>query len=199
MAEKRLSEEQVAAALADINTLAEEEYGLTLEAVLESELAEDRLRRLAGVLLKRPFGKPQSPDAYNPTGANRSWHWEIERFGDPQLKETDEYTVLKKIRDTQCNGSWGELQGVTHEAGLMWAVGKWLAGEIAGNEKTFREYYHEATSPEVNLLMNAANLVPFASLIAGVVGGPVLAVQLSLFAIQYGYEKLTEMPLQPDA
>jgi len=193
-----LTEKQVADALAEINKLAEEEYGLPLEALLTSNLAEERLLRLSGVLIKRPFAKRNPPGVYNPTNANYSWHWNIARFSDPQLTDLDEYKILKEIRDLECNESWSEIKNMSHEAGLMWAVGKWLTGQIAGEEKTFRDCYYDSTSPGVNLLVNFTNLIPFASLMAGVVGGPLIAVQLSLFAMQFGYEKLTEVPPMAD-
>jgi hypothetical protein len=198
MNEQTLSKEQVVEALKDIDKLAQEEYGLPLEALLESELAEDRMRRLAGVLLKRPFAKAETPGTKNPTGASRSWHWVTDPFNDPQLIDSDSYRLLEKVRDAEFNGNWQELQNITQEAGLMWAVGKWLAGQMAGDDKTFRKCYYDATSPEVKLFLNIANLVPFATLMAGVVGVPVLAVQLSLFAAQFGYEKLTVVPKEPD-
>lgn len=198
MSEFALSKEEVEDALAEIRLLADEEYGRSLEDILNSVAAEDCLRRMSGILIKRPFATRNPPNNINPTNANYSWHWEYNRFLDAKMMQSDEYKILKEIRDSQFNNNWSDLAGITNETGLMWAVGKWLAGKISAKDKTFKDCYYDSTSAEVNLLLNAANLVPFASLLAGVVGGPVIAVQLSLYALQFGYEKLTEVEPKPD-
>jgi hypothetical protein len=198
MAEQTLSAEQVEAAFRDIDRLAREEYGLTLRRLLESPMAEDRLRRLAGVMLKAPFAYSTDPDSYNPTDARRSWHWDAARFDDPRLAGSGEYELLNQLRDEEGRGSWDDLQDITHEAGLMWVLGKWLKGRLVGEAKSFREYYYEPTPPEVDLALSAVDLLPIASVLAGVVGVPVLAVNLALIVTKFGYEKLTEPPTQPE-
>ncbi|MGF1733620.1 hypothetical protein [Photobacterium kasasachensis] len=200
MSQQIISIEQVEAAFQEIGKLAEEEYGLTLEALLKSDMAEERLRRLAGIILKTPFAKPMMPSSYNPTNARRSWHWDVDKFDDPRLVETGHYKLLKKLRDEVTNKRWDELRDIsTHETGLMWVLGKWLKGKLAGDERSFQEYYYEPTTPEVNLVLNAANLLPIVSVISGVVGVPVLAVNLALIVTQFSYEKLTNPPEQPDS
>ena len=47
--------------------------------------------------------------------------------------------------------------------------------------------------------LNLVDLVPVASVLAGAVGVPVLAVNLALIVIKFGYEKLTEPPQIPDS
>ena len=73
MTDKELSHEQVEAALKEINQLAQDEYGISISELLESPLGQERLQRMAGVLLKKPFAKSHEPDSYNPTESKRQW------------------------------------------------------------------------------------------------------------------------------
>lgn len=199
MNEQNLSIRQLNAAFEEIDKLSRAEYGMTLQKLLELPMAAERLRRLAGIILKAPFATSTAPNSYNPTDSLRSWHWKAELFEDPDLVSTEQYQLLKQLRDEKCSGSWGELQAITNEAGLMWVLGKWLKGRLSGVEKSFKEYYYEPNTPEVNLALNAVNLLPVASVLAGVVGVPVLAVNLALIVTKFGYEKLTEPPMEPQS
>jgi hypothetical protein len=201
MSTENISSEQVKTALAELGELADKEYGLTLKQLLEGPKAEQRLQRLAGVLLKKPFAQSHEPDAsYNPTDAKRSWHWgDISQFDDQQLQQTGEYNLLKQLRDAGGERSWKDLQGITHEAGLFYVLGRWIDGKLKGDERTFRDYYYDKKSPEVDFVLNVANLLPVASVLAGVVGVPVLAVNLALIVTKFGYEKVAESPAMPDA
>ena len=198
MTEHTLSPQQVEAALKDIDQLAQKEYGLPLAQLLKSDDAGPRMQRLAGVILKKPFAEPKKPGPYNPTGASRSWHWDAERLDNPALAGTPEHELLKQLRDAQGGHGWGYLLDVTHEAGLMYVVGKWLKARMDADPKSFRQCYYEPTSPEVDLVLNVANLLPYASALAGLVGAPVLAVNLALILAKFGYEKLTDPPPQPE-
>jgi hypothetical protein len=199
MKEYTLSQEQVESAFEEIDELAQAEYGVTLERLLELPMAEERLRRLGGVILKMPFATSTEPDSYNPTGSRQSWNWEAGCFEDPGLVGTEQYQLLEQLRDAQGSKSWDELRSIPHEADLMWVLGKWLKGRLAGEEKTFRDYYYRGKSPEENLALNAVDLLPVASVLADAVGVPVLAVSLALIVTQFGYEKLTESPMPVDS
>ena len=145
--------EQVAAALREINELAEAEYGLTLEQLLDGPMAEERLKRVAGVLLKMPFAKSCEPQSYNPTDAKRSWDWDMSRFDEGQLRKTGEFDLLEKLLEAEGMKSWRDLIGITHEAGLFWVLGRWVKGKIQGDQKTFQDYYYEKKSPEVDFAL----------------------------------------------
>lgn len=205
MTTEELTAEQVEAALAELGIRANEEYGCTLEEVLGGPKAEQRLQRLAGVVLKRRFADPQEPyespatlgsDSRNPTEAKHSWHWEASRFEDPELQQTGEYALLDEIRG---EWTWKQLQdGADGESGLFWILGTWIRGRLGGDKSTLWDRYHAPKSPEVELAISVVDLLPITGVLAGVVGLPVLAVNLALIVIKFGYEKLADPPEVPD-
>jgi hypothetical protein len=196
-----LTKQDVEAALTQLNELAESEYGQSLEKLLEDPKGEQRLRRLAGVVLKRPFAEREERRSAsdNPTDARYAWDWDEQRFNDASLQKTEEYDLLVKLRDAH-GGSWGALTHVADdEVGLFYVLGKWIKGKVTNEGKTFRDYYYETKSPEVeaalSLVDQVFNLTPF---LAGFLGVPALTVSVALIAVKYGYEKVTDPPQTPD-
>ena len=98
-----MDKETLKKGIAELNSLAQEEYHQSLEEVLEdSDLNHSAVRigRLVGVMLKEPFSTSESLN--NPTyqtAAFRAWHLNnASEFNKPEKAATWQYQTLSKIQ-----------------------------------------------------------------------------------------------------
>ena len=132
-------------------------------------------------------------------GASRAWIWDEARLNDPARHEAPEYRLLAQVRSDE-GMEEGQLLDIAHEAGLMYVVGRWLHGKLTREDaESFLEVYHAERSKELDLAINAANLLPMAGYLAGLTGLPGVGVSLAMILVQYGFEKLTAPEPGPDA
>lgn len=210
---KALSETEIRAALAELNELCEAEYGIELEELLtdKTKVAELRMQRLVGIVLKQRFSSPGSVPTFSETNARRAWIWkdgslegaagtqrELELLN--QLRMPGPWNWRKTLSGTHEDNipiTWDEFKhDVEHERGLFKVVALYVADKVKGREgKTLDQYLDAKESREFEagldlavLLSDAAVLTPIASLL----GLPSLSVGFALVIMQFGYRRLTD-------
>jgi len=209
--QQHLGLQDIRAALSELNTLSLDEYGLTLEAVLldPSPVAEMRIQRLTGILLKRPFATMSATPSYSETGARRSWPWAQESPDARRASAPTEFAILEELRQA---GPWQEVtppagateitwiqlkDDVEHERGLFKVLALFLNDKIRKREgKSFKEYleadesrHFEAGLDLAEMLFDSAVTAP----VIAAVGVPGVAVGVALVAIQYGYRTFSDV------
>lgn len=206
----RLGVTEIQAALDALNTLSRDEYGMTLEEVLldPSPAAEQRLQRLGGITLKRPFAIESGPPAYSDTGARRSWPWSA---ATPEAQKATAPVAFALLDEFRKPGPWqertppaGETQitwdqfkdDVEHERGLFKVLALYVNDKLRRERgKSFKEYLDTTESKRFEAGVDLATLVFDAAVtapVAAAVGIPTVAVGVALVAIQFGYRLFTE-------
>ncbi len=207
---EHLGLQEIRASLSELNSLSLEEYGITLEALLQdpSPRSAMRLQRLTGILLKRPFAIPSGAPAYNETAARRSWPWASESPEVHAAVAPAEFAVLNELRQP---GPWHEQtppagekeitwqqfkDDVEHERGLFKVLALYLNDKLRGREgKSFKEYLEAKESRPFEAGLDLADVVFSSAIIdplAAAVGVPTIAVGVALVAIHYGYRIFTD-------
>lgn len=211
-----LSDEQVRKAVADLDGLTRREYGYGLDELLadpDRTLAELRLKRLTGILLKRRFGRPQkigaSPTA---TGSRRAWRWTVAKFDDPGLAGTPEYGLLDELRrdlgrqrgdpSSAEDPSFAELvDEAEHERGLFKVLALWLDDRLQKREaRSLKEYLEAAESARFEAALDTSNLLAGAALapLFALVPVPAVVISLVLIGVKFGYRSITDAEYRGD-
>jgi hypothetical protein len=207
---RALSRQETQAALTELDQLSREEYSLSLEELLSDSdrlLAAQRMARLSGIVLKRPCAD-RTPSLSSYTGAKYAWKWkDVSTW--PQGPER---ALLEKLRQP---GPWNTIwdrersgtitrtapwpwftDEVDHERGLFKIVALYVKDRLAREQrKTLGEYYRMNEGPDLRRGLDIATAVFDSTILApvlGVTGIPALAVAMSLIALEYGFERLTE-------
>jgi hypothetical protein len=192
----------VAAALAQLDALSRNEYGSSLIEVLQDPnhaLGLQRVRRLTGIVLKRPFARASElPTPSSATHAHRAWEWvpaEMEGAEDPKSAEAE---LLRHLRDSlpalsQRPPTWEDLRDeADHERGLFKVLAGYLADRLKGRDiQSMRAYLdaHETrtTKAVLDLATLASNFLVVSPILAAV-GVPEVAVGLAVIGIRWGYD-----------
>lgn len=207
MAGTTLSHDEYQAAVDDLDKLCRSEYDAGLVDILQDEdrdLTLERLRRLTGILLKRPFGAATTArKEETATGANFYWDWQFDRLFNPLPEARPQYDLLVQIvttpseqaigiPDDQLQGRLGDLA----ERGVYKVLALWIKDKLKGDEtKSFREYTAQPESAEFHTLLNIADWASqgvIGTVLASTVGVPAVVVSLGLIMGKYGYQKLVE-------
>lgn len=211
---QQLDLQSIRTALADLNTLSLDEYGIELEALLldRSPDAALRLQRLTGIVLKRPFARQAVPAGPSMTGARNSWPW-ADRTPDAYAANAPrEFTILNELR---MPGSWNERKPSTgtaadrkpitweelrddadNERGLFKILALYVDDQLKRRERrSFREYLEARESRRFEAGLDLATLLFDAAVtgpVAALLGIPTLAVGVALVGLQYGYRRATD-------
>lgn len=211
---KSIELEQIKAALAELDQISIDEYGLALEDLLLDPSPDSALRvqRLTGIVLKRPFARPAPPASYSRTGARRSWPW---AGGTPEEQAKVAPRELAILNHLRMPGPWNErkpLAGTADdlvpitwsdlkddadtERGLFKILALYVDDKLKGREgRTLREYLETDESRRFEAGLDLATLIFDATVtppLASLLGIPTLAVGVALVCIQYGYRKATD-------
>ena len=208
-----LAPEEIKAALAELNQISLDEYGLGLEDILldPSENSALRLQRVTGIALKRPFAT-QAPPSFTLTGARRAWPW----AGDsPEVHANVAPNELAILNELRMPGPWNERKPLTgtaadlepitwdqlkddadHERGLFKILALYVDDKLKGRDrKSLREYLDTKESHGFEAGLDLATLVFDAAVtgpVATLLGVPTVAVGLVLVGIQYGFRRTTD-------
>jgi hypothetical protein len=201
-----LSKQQIDEALADLDRLSDKEYGYGLDELLndpDHKLADLRLQRLTGILIKRSFAHSLPIGAApTETKSRRAWKWDLDKFSDPRLAETPEYKVLDELR-REMNQSEHEatFQQLTdeaeHERGLFKVLALWVSDKLKHEKgKSFKDYFEAEESPRFEAVLDVSTTV-FQAAIAPVLAPflpiPGVVVSLILIGVRFGYRSLTDI------
>jgi hypothetical protein len=189
----------IVGALQELEDLAQAEYDTSIIKVVDDP---DRLRRLTGIMIKRPFATATEIGTHETrTNANRYWTWEKSKLAHPDDPSSPEYELLLALRDHYHYGA--DLAGLEQmaghadsERGLFKIVAGWLHDKLRGKETaSLREYYCAAESRKAEALLDLADMVAnfaltpvYVALFAG--GG--FVVPLVLLAAKHGYKAVFE-------
>ena len=211
-----LQREQIRTALAELDRLALDEYGVSLESLLLSHepISAQRVRRVVGVVLKRKFAKSTTFVPYSMTGARRSWPW-------PDLNdslvpiEPDAANELALFEQLRLPGPWNRLKqrvgtsadevpvpwrdfkhDADQERGLFTVLALYAVDKLKKAEPKNLEAYLEATESKsfeagldlATLLFDTGVIGPLAALL----GVPTLAVGVALVGVRYTYRALAD-------
>jgi len=157
---KTLKKTEIRAALSELDTLCKDEYGIKLEQLLidKTRMAEMRMQRLTGIVLKQKFATRSGPAPHSATKARRSWPW---KDGSPEKSAAGARRELKILNQLRMPGPWNTIKplsgtsddktpitweqfkgDVEHERGLFKVVALYVADKVKGREgKTLREYF----------------------------------------------------------
>jgi len=199
--ENTISKTVISSGIEDINKLFKLEYKIDLVELLkgeDTELVLERLRRLTGILLKRPFASPESIEpAKTETGSFRSWSWDDKLMQSSEDCKSSEYQLLiemAKQYDEKASGisAFSDLR----ERGLYKCLALWLKNKASGEDtNSIQEYLSKHESPEFESLLDIFNNLSQASITAVLMAYtcvPGIAVVLALMGTRYGYRKLIE-------
>jgi hypothetical protein len=209
MAGTTLTEEQIGRAVADLDRLCRDEYGDSygLEDLLDdpdTALASQRLQRLSGILLKRPFGQPVPLTGSSETGSKRAWQWNTERFGDPEAQATGEFEMLDALRRSLWpDATFEQLAGhADHERGLYKILSLWIGDTLKRRgSRSLAEYFNADESPRMEAALDWATTLTQAGLgpvLAPLIPVPGVVVSVLLIGARFGYRSLTQAPEVPD-
>jgi hypothetical protein len=207
-----LSRNDVETALRELNALCLDEYGTTLDALLQdtSPMSEQRLQRLTGILLKRPFAIKSGRPSYSATAANFSWPWANDSPGAHKASAPAELALLNELRQVgpwqdpgrtlrpgQTELEWDEFKDdVEHERGLFKVLALWVNDKVRRQEgKSFKEYLEASESKHLSAGLDLATVVfesTVLSPVAALVGIPSVAVGVALVGIRYGHRLFTD-------
>lgn len=168
------TQEDIKNTLADLSSLSEIEYGISLQALREDpnrDMAARRLERLTGILLKRHFAHSEDISTggqYSETNASRYWVWDPEKLTQSNSGTKSELALLNKIRGP---GPWNErwdyanklidpdagnqeviswedfISDVDTERGLFKVIALYVKDKLKGNEiQTIAKYYNAKES-----------------------------------------------------
>jgi hypothetical protein len=216
-ADRPLQKAQIQFALAELDQLANDEYGQSLHALLLSRepISELRMQRLVGLVLKRKFVEPNGPPSYTKTGAKRSWPWPDYSDSLVPIKDVGADEEIELLDHLRMPGPWNKLKPLTgtsedekavswskfksdldSERGLFKVVALWVGDKINKNEtKTIREYFDARESRSFEAGLDFAQLLFETTVTASLVsllGIPALAVGVTLVGIRYGYRAFTD-------
>jgi hypothetical protein len=194
------------AALRELDELSLAEYGVPLVEVVEEP---DRLRRLTGIMIKKPFGTPHPIAGHGTmTGARRYWDWDSSKLAHPDDPSSPEYLMLDELRAFVGfpPGRQGlkDLAGhAENERGLFKVTAAWLQDKLRGQKsKSLREYYGAAESKKASALLDLADMLAnfaltpvYAALLPA--GG--FVVPILLLAAKHGYAAVFESDTVPDS
>jgi hypothetical protein len=218
---KALTKSEIRAALFELNELCKAEYGIELEQLLIDKtpsktgpvklLAEERMQRLTGIVLKQRFATPRPLEGFSLTEARQRWPW---KDGSPEESAVGAQRELELLNELRKPGDWNEqklLSGtsdnksitwdqfkhdVEHERGLFKVVALYVNDKLRGREgKTLREYFDAEESRRFEAGLDLAVLLTDLAVIgpiAGVLGVPTLVVGVGLVGLQFGYRTLTD-------
>lgn len=184
----------IASALQDLEKLSQVEYHASIVSVVDDP---DRLRRLAGIMIKRSFATPKPIETQHTlTQASQYWSWDMSKLASPDDPASPEYQLLLDLRD---HFSYGEglagLESLTghaeSERGLFKIVAGWLHDKIRGQEtQSLRQYYGVEESKRSTALLDLADMLAnfaltplYVALFAS--GG--FAIPILLLAAKHGY------------
>lgn len=216
-----ITKEEINAALADLDELAKDEYGITLEEVLQDNVqldlgvprAEIRLQRLTGIVLKRPFAKPEKRTEPSETGAVRSWKWQDSEPGGASSTHAKELDIINQLRipgswnerkpltgssdDDKVSLSWNQFtDDVDHERGLFKVLILYADDQLKGRPtRPLSEYTEAAESRKLEAGLDLATLIFDAAItapLAGLLGVPTLVVGTVLVGARFGYRKIID-------
>lgn len=213
-----LQREQVEAALDELNLLAQEEYGLSLETLLLNgePVSELRVQRLVGIALKRKFARQTARQAYSATDARHAWPWaDDEDSLTPVESATDPTRELALLEQLRMPGSWNEnkpptgtpedqvpvswtafKQEVEHERGLFKILALYVVDKFNKKEtKALKAYFEAPESAKFELGLDLATLAfdwAVTAPLMGLLGIPTIAVGIALSGIQFGYKSLAD-------
>lgn len=200
-----MTDYDIIGALAELDALSQAEYGMSVVDVVDHP---DRLRRLTGIMIKKPFGCPrQIGDHGTVTGARRYWVWNTERLAAPSDPLSPEYRMLDQLRE---HGGLGRgpvgfeaLVGQAEtERGLFKITAAWLHGKLQGKEpKSLREYYGAEESKKTTAVLDLADMLANFALTPVYValfpaGG--FVVPILLLAAKHGYAAMFDSDNLPD-
>lgn len=204
MNREQLSGEVVDDCVQDLDTLCRDEYGQELIDVLgdsDRDRSARRMRRLAGILLKRDFAVPK-PIGEGPTktDANRAWIWQSDKLEQPANPNSGEYCLIDAIREELPaipghNPTWDDLLfEAEHERGLFKVLAQYVEDKLEKREtKSFREYHSAKESPVFKAQVDLANTVfnfAMTPVYASILPVPGIVVALSVIGIQFGYDSI---------
>ncbi len=215
--EYKLTKEQVHDAIRTLDCLCRKEYGennqyglVDLLSDPDEELSAARLQRLCGLILKKNFATPIKLKMKSVvTKANNGWKWDLNKFEDKKLQQTQEFWVLNQLRewlptyDSYRKSTWDDLRDEADtERGLykistLWIQDKWKGCET----KSIRDYLEQEESPRFEAVLNIAEWVSQEALaiaLSSIIPVPTFIVPLSIIGARYGYRKITEAPNQRD-
>lgn len=185
----------IEAGLKELDRLAMIEYGESIVVVADDP---DRLRRLAGIMIKEPFGRASATE-HRPTrtGARQYWDWDADKLAKAD-HSLPEYQMLELLRDFDQLPP--DEYGITvltartmNERGLFKVVAEWLRAKHNRDDKSLRELYEATESPR------AEKALDFADLLANFALAPVYAIlfpagafviPILLLAAKHGYKEV---------
>jgi hypothetical protein len=157
-----VTEIDIMGALRRLDDLSQAEYGESIVDVVEDP---DRLRRLTGIMIKKPFGTPHAIGSHGTaTGARRYWKWDTRKLANPD-PASPEFQMLDELRAHVGlrPGPEGFEQLADHaenERGLFKITAAWLHDKLGGRKpKTLREYYGAEESKKASVLLDLADML----------------------------------------
>ena len=203
----RISKADLSVGIDQLNDLCRSEYDVDLVELLQDpnkELTLERLRRMTGILIKRPFAEPVKVDpSHTLTQSNNSWSWNPSLLDDAKRKRLPEYQLLMAAA-AKMPGSGPEPERVQElaERGVYKYFALWLKDKLEGEEtKSVKQYLSEPESPEFESLLDLTDTLSqmaIGGVLLATLGVPGIVVSVSLIGINYGYRKLTEASDTPD-
>ncbi|MFQ5745032.1 MAG: hypothetical protein ACE5HV_15805 [Acidobacteriota bacterium] len=221
--EADLSNEQVDAVIAALDSLCQKEYRLSLDEVRrddDRQVAALRLERLTGILLKRHFARAKKRTAKHPssqTDARRIWEWDLKKLDTGVRGAEAELALLNWLRGP---GPWNEpwdwaekeadgsaltweafTDDVDSERGLFKVTALYLKDVLGRRERqSIAEYYRAEESEALKRGLDLSMVFAGAALgpIYAAVGVPSVAVGLVLFLADVGAARLFSEDRQPD-
>ena len=193
-----------------LGQLAQSEYGISLREMLadsDTELAELRLARLIGVLLKGRFAARRDVN-YSRTHAAYSWQWQTGSDWENSLNDpaNEKYAaLLTDIKETCWAERYGDAQidpwdwfqsEVDSERGLFKVLALWLHRKIEGESTgSFDELLNADENPEFELALNSADMCSQFALgmaLAPIIPIPGIAIGIGMMVSKYGYRKIRD-------
>ena len=200
-----MTQPDILGALRELDELSQAEYGMALVDVVEDP---DRLRRLTGIMIKKPFGTPHPIAGHGTaTGARRYWEWDSAKLAHPDDASAPEYQMLQELRAhvglrPGPRGLKDLADQADSERGLFKITAGWLLDRLRGQKpKSLRQYYGAEESKKAAALLDLADMVTnfaltpvyMALLPAGGFVVPIL-----LLAAKHGYAAVFNSEMVPD-
>lgn len=203
-----LPKEEIETALAELDGLAQFEYGVSLKDLLSSKdpVSPLRVQRLVGISLKRKFVEEGPATTWSMTGAAHSYAWQDFSDSLEPIKKgeaTQELALLEELRkpgpwnERTEQLSWGSFKSeVEHERGLFKLVALYAWDKFNKQQtRKLNDYFEAEESPDLEFGLNLAGILFDVGVIgplATLLGANTVAVGVALIGLRYGYRKLSD-------